>query len=100
MSGIVSSRKDKQKWIIRKGRSMTSRSREVILSSALLLWGTTWSTTSSSGAFSTGMIWTYWSGSRGGPWRWSEDWSTSPESKRWESWACSAWRREGSRDTL
>ena len=27
---------------------------------------------------------------------WSEGWNTFPISKGWESWVCSAWRREGS----
>ena len=34
------------------------------------------------------------------PWRWSEGWSTSPMKTGWESWGCSAWRREGSGETL
>ena len=33
------------------------------------------------------------------PQRWSECCSTSPMRKGWESWGCSAWRREGSGDT-
>jgi len=32
--------------------------------------------------------------------RWSEGWSTSPMRTGWESWGCSAWRREGTRETL
>ena len=34
------------------------------------------------------------------PWRWSGGWSTCPMRTGWESWGCSAWRREGSGDTL
>ena len=31
--------------------------------------------------------------------KWSEGWSTSPVRKGWESWDCSAWRREGCGET-
>ena len=34
------------------------------------------------------------------PQKWSEGWSTPPMRKGWESWGCSAWRREGSTETL
>jgi len=34
------------------------------------------------------------------PQRWPTGWSTSPTRKGWESWGCSDWRREGSRETL
>jgi len=30
----------------------------------------------------------------------SKGWSTSPTRKGWESWGCSAWRREGCRETF
>ena len=58
----------------------------------------TWSVASSSGALSLWKTWTCWSGSRGGPQKWSEGWNTSPIRQGWESWGCSAWRREGCRD--
>jgi len=58
-------------------------------------WGPTWSTVSSSGALSTRKTSTCWSGSRGGPQRWSEDWNIFAMRKDWESWGCSAWSREG-----
>ena len=61
---------------------------------------TTWSPESSSGALSTRRAWSCWSGSRGRPQKWSEDWSSSPTRKGWESWGCSAWRREGCRKDL
>jgi len=32
--------------------------------------------------------------------KWSEGWSTSAVRKGWECWGCSAWRREGSGETL
>ena len=32
------------------------------------------------------------------PQKWSEGWYPSAVRKGWESWGCSAWRREGSRD--
>ena len=34
------------------------------------------------------------------PRKWSERWSTSAVRTGWESWGCSAWRREGSEETL
>jgi len=34
------------------------------------------------------------------PQRWYEGWNTSALRKGWETWGCSAWRREGSRETL
>jgi len=34
------------------------------------------------------------------PQKWSEGWSTSPTRTGLNSWGCSAWRREGSRETL
>jgi len=62
--------------------------------STLLWWAPTWSPASSSGALSTGKTWSCCSRSRGGPQKRSEGWSTSPVKKGWESWGCSAWRRE------
>jgi len=41
----------------------------------------------------------FWRGSRGGPQRWSEGWSASPMRTGRGSWACSAWRREGFKET-
>jgi len=67
--------------------------------STQLLWGPTWSTASRPGAPSTGRMWSSWSGSRGGPLRWSEGWDTSPLMKGWRIWACLAWRREVSGET-
>ena len=66
--------------------------------STLLRWDLTWSTAFSSGALST-RTWNCWSGSKGGLQKWSEGWSTSPMRTGWESWACSAWRREGCGET-
>jgi len=43
-----------------------------------LSWDPTWTTAFSSGAPNIRRMWMCWSGSRGGPRRWSEDWSTSP----------------------
>ena len=60
---------------------------------ALCWCGLTWSTASGCGV-STGETWTCWSASRG-PQKWSKDWNTSPAKLDWESWSCSAWRREG-----
>ena len=48
---------------------------------------------------STGMTWSSWRGSRGGPLRWSEGWNTSPVRKGWGNWTCLARRREGSGET-
>jgi len=42
---------------------------------------------------------TYWNASRGGPQKRSKGWNTSPVRTGCESWCCSAWRREGSRET-
>ena len=77
-----------------------SRLREGILPSAPLWWDPTWSPASSYGALSTGKTWTCWRGSRGGPQKFSERWNTSPMRRGWASWGCSAWGREGCRDTL
>ena len=65
----------------------------------LLSWDPTCSTASDSGAPNTRRTWMCWSGSRGGPRKWSEGWSTSPMRTGWESWGCSAWRREGCGET-
>ena len=62
--------------------------------SSLLWWDPTQNTACRPGAPSTRRTWSCWSGSRGGPQRWSEGWSTSPSRKGWESWGCSAWRRQ------
>ena len=59
----------------------------------------TWSTAFSSGAPNI-RTQNCWSQSRGGTWRYLEGWSSSPVKTGWESWGCSAWRREGSRGTL
>ena len=68
--------------------------------SALLGWDPTCSSVSSSGALSTGKTWTCWSRSREGLKKWSEGWKTSPIRTGWESWGCSACRREGFRKAL
>jgi len=60
----------------------------------------TWSPASSSGALSTGNTWSCWSRSKEEPQKWSKGWSTSPLMKGWESGSCSAWRKEGSGDTV
>ena len=48
-------------------------------------WDPIWSPASSSGAASTEKTWACWSGSRGGPQKWSEGWNRSPMRKGWES---------------
>ena len=63
--------------------------------STLLWWDPTWGPASSSGAPSTRKTWACWSGSRGGPQKWSKAWNTSPV-----SWGCLAWRTPGCRETL
>jgi len=67
--------------------------------STQLLWGPICSTASRPGAPSRERMWSSWRGSRGGPLRWSEGWSTSPMRKGWGNWACLVWRREGSGET-
>ena len=52
-------------------------------------WDPTRSPASSSGAPNIGKTWMYWSGSRGGPQRWSEGWTTYPTRTGWGSWGCS-----------
>lgn len=52
------------------------------------------------GTLSTGKTWTCWSRSRGGSQKLSENWNTCPMKTGWENWACSAWRSEGSGETL
>jgi len=76
--------------------SLASRSREGIL---LLCCGETSSGVASSSEALSTRTWTCWIGSRGGQQKWSEGWSTSPTRTGWESWSCSAWRREGCGET-
>ena len=52
-------------------------------------WGHAWSTVSSSGILRTRETHRI-------QWRWWRDWSISPMRTGWESWDCSAQRREGS----
>ena len=54
--------------------------------SLLLWWDPTWSPVSSTGALSTGKMWSCWSGSRGGPQTLSEGWHTSRTRKGRKSW--------------
>jgi len=54
---------------------------------------------STPGAPSTGGMQKCWSRSRRGLWWRYEGRSTSPMKKGWGRWACSAWRREGCRET-
>lgn len=70
------------------------------LCSSLLWWDPTWNTASTSGAPNTGRTWSCWGRSRGGPWRWSEGWNTSPMRKDRDSWSCSSWRREDVEEIL
>ena len=67
--------------------------------STLPSWGSTWSTTFRSGASNARKMWSCWRGSRRGPWGWLEGWSSSPKKRGWGNWACSAWRREGCKET-
>jgi len=66
-------------------RSMTSKSREGVCASTLLSWDPTWNVVSSSVAPNTRRTWSCWSSSRGGSWRWSEGWSSSPMRTGWEA---------------
>lgn len=67
-------------------------------SSPPFLWDPTRNTASNSDVFSTGMTFTCWSES-GEPWRWLEGGSISSVRKVWESWSCTACRREHSGET-
>lgn len=64
--------------------------------STLHLWGPIWTTVFKLGNPSTErwihihLCWSFWSRSRGGPWRWSKRWSTSSMKKGWVSLV---WRR-------
>jgi len=62
-------------------------------SAPLLWWDPTWSPASSSGVLSRGKTRTCWSGSRGGPQKWSEGWNSCSMRKGWESWGCSEERK-------
>jgi len=88
----VSRAASREAWPAGRGRGFCS--------SAPLWWDPTWSPVSISEAPCTRRTWNCWSSSRAGPQRWSEGWSTSPMRKGWESWGCSAWRREGCGETL
>jgi len=66
--------------------------------STLLLQYTTRGTVSSSEEPNR-RTWNCWSRSRGGPWRWSEVWSTTSTGTGWGSWAFSAWITVGSEET-
>jgi len=63
--------------------------------STLPLWGLTCSILSRPWAHRSTKMQKCWSGSRGGPQRWSEGWSTSPMTKGWGDWTCSLWIIEG-----
>jgi len=69
-------------------------------SSTPIWWDLTWSHVSSSGALSTRRTWSCWSGSRGGPQRWSEGWSTFPVRKSWELELFSLEKRRLQRDLI
>lgn len=71
-------------------RRVASRSKEVILPSPLFLWDAAWNTVHTSGVSSTRTALTCWWGSREGPQKWSEGWTTLPMKKGWEIWGCSA----------
>ena len=66
----------------------------------LWAWDPTWSPVFSSGAPNIRRTRTCCSGSRGEPRKSAEGWNTSAMRKCWESWGCSAWRRERCRETL
>ena len=73
--------------------------------STLPSWGSIWSTASRPGTPSYGGMWKLecpecWSESRGGPWRWSEVWSTYPLKKVWGSWVYLDWRWQSSKETF
>ena len=72
------------------GRGVASRDRELIVPLYSVLVRTHLSTVSRSGVPSRRKMWSCWRGSRGGPWRWSEVWSTSSMKTGWESSVCSA----------
>lgn len=59
-------------------------------SSTPLSWDPSWTNASSSGAPSTRKTQSCWSGSKGGPQRWSEGWAPLSE-----NWSCAVWRRKG-----
>ena len=67
--------------------------------SAPCWWDLTYSTASRCGVLSTAETWSCWSMSRGGPEKCSKGWNISPMRTGWESWGCSAWRREGCKVT-
>jgi len=58
-------------------RRVAAGRRRWLSPSTLSSWGPTWSTVSKPRAHST-RIQSCWRGSRGGPWRWSQGWGSSP----------------------
>ena len=61
--------------------------------STLPLWVPICSTASKSGTSNTGKTLSFCKGFKEGPWRWLEDWSTSPIKTGLRTWVCSIWRR-------
>jgi len=77
---------------------LTANRGKVFFPSAQCSWGLIWSPGSSSGLLRAGETWRDWTKSNEGPPRWRRDWSVTAVRKGWESWDCSAWRREGAGD--
>lgn len=81
-------------------KSTARRSVEGILALYSALVRQAWSTASKSGLPSTRETGIYWRETSERPQRKSIDWSICHTRRGWESWDCSAWRREGSQRTL
>lgn len=71
-------------------KSMTIRSREMILPLYSTLVNPSWHAAFCCGLPSTRQTWICWIKSRGRPWKLSKGWNSSLLKKGWEGWGCSA----------
>lgn len=81
-------------------KSIFNKSKKVILPICTAVVRDSLKAESSSGIPTPRERWTCRSKSSKGPQRWWRDWNIFHMKKSWDSWDCSAWRREGSGEIL